>query len=93
MNAVLIIPGIIIATLVGLGFYFVVSDRFYRLFIYVVSANFFFFLGQFISQQIGWTFLRVGSYNLFPALLSTFLGLILIRFFSVPVHRQSNEKR
>lgn len=89
MIVVTIIPGILIATLVGMGFYFFFNDRFSRIFTYIFSANFFFFLGQTISQQIGWTFMRIGSYNLFPALLSSIIGLFLTRFFSSPAQKQS----
>ncbi len=76
--------GVLIASFTGLGFYFVVSDRFGRVPLYLFASNLFFFLGQFFSQKIGWTYLRIGAYNLFPAILSSLIGLVLFRYLAGP---------
>jgi hypothetical protein len=74
--------GVLIASFTGLGFYFVVSDRFRRVPLYLFASNVFFFIGQFISQKMGWTHLRIGANNLLPAILSSLIGLVLLRYLA-----------
>jgi len=88
MSTVIFIPGFLMATLAGLVFFFFTNDRFSRVFLYIFTANVFFFLGQFVSDRMDWKLMRLGSYNLFPDLLSAFTGLTLIRYFSQPAQKK-----
>ncbi len=84
MIPVRITLGVLIASFIGLGFYFMVTERFRRVPMYLIASNLFFFVGQLISQRIGWTNLRIGAYNLLPAILSSLLGLVLVRYLAGP---------
>jgi hypothetical protein len=72
-----ILLAFVIATLLGALFHLIRGGSVRRLGIFILSANLSFFLGHVLSEIIHWQLLRLGSINLFPAMLATILGLIL----------------
>jgi len=68
--------GFLLASLSGLAFHLVRGGALSRLALYVVTAWVSFFAGQFVSMLLGWDYWRLGTLNLFPALLATLLGLL-----------------
>jgi hypothetical protein len=70
-----LVLGFLLASLSGLLFHVVRGGPLSRLALYVVTAWISFFAGQFVSMLLGWNYWRLGTLNLFPALLATLLGL------------------
>lgn len=68
--------GFLIATACGLAFHLVRGGSLPRLGLYVFTAWVCFAVGQLVSQWLDWTAWRMGSLNLFPALLATIIGLV-----------------
>ncbi|MGD2162515.1 MAG: hypothetical protein PVH60_07000 [Anaerolineales bacterium] len=82
-----VILGLVIATLCASVFHLLRGGRVRHLFLYILVAWVSFFIGQLFSESISWRLLRIGSINLFPALLATLLGLILAAVFIAPETR------
>ena len=90
-----IILGFLIATLSGAAYHMLRGGTIRRLGLYLLSANISFFVGHGLSELIHWQLLRLGAINLFPALLATFLGLILTSTLAgeEPVDQTSTKRR
>ncbi len=86
--------GFLIATACGLAFHLVRGGSLSRLGLYVFTAWVSFAVGQLVSQWLDWTAWRVGSLNLFPALLATVIGLVVAAVLAgpKPVIRASQTK-
>ena len=72
-----VILGFIIATLCAALYHLLRGGSLRRLGLYSIAANISFFLGHWFSELVHWQLVRLGSINLFPAILATVLGLIL----------------
>lgn len=94
MNTVAIVPGVLIASFLGLLFYFIVSENLKRMILYIITSNIFFFIGQFVSQNSGLQFLRLGSLNLISSLTASAAGLLLIRYLAGPpkLHKRGQSR-
>jgi hypothetical protein len=84
--------GSLIAILCGLIYHLLRGGNLARLMMYLITAWIMFFAGQWLSEQLGWRLMRVGSLNLFPSLLATFLGLILVSILARPDGRSESER-
>ena len=97
MNAPSIFLGTLIAIACGLVFHLIRGGRISRLGLYVATAWVAFFVGHMVGLWLEWDFLRLGSLNLFPALLATALGLISATVLAGPerpsVGRRRRRKR
>ncbi|MCK5317007.1 MAG: hypothetical protein KAJ55_03790 [Anaerolineales bacterium] len=69
--------GLTIASACAFLFHILRGGRLKRLALYLASAWIGFFSGHLLSELINWQLLRLGSINLFPALLGTILSLVL----------------
>ena len=76
MNAPSIFLGTLIAIACGLVFHLIRGGKLSRLVLYLATAWVAFFAGHMVGLWLKWDFMRLGSLNLFPALLATMLGLI-----------------
>lgn len=76
MNLPALFLGSILAVLCGLLFHVLRGGGLSRLLLYIVTAWVSFFVGQLVSNWLGWHIMRFGTLNLFPALLATTIGLI-----------------
>lgn len=76
MNAPSIFLGTLIAIACGLVFHLIRGGRISRLGLYMATAWVAFFVGHMVGVWLEWDFMRLGSLNLFPAILATMLGLI-----------------
>lgn len=85
--------GSLIAALCGLVYHLLRGGSFGRLILYVLTAWVMFFAGQLLSERLGWTLLRLGSLNLFPSLLSVFLGLVLLSILTGSGDRVARDRR
>ncbi len=88
-----VILGFLIASACGLMFHVVRGGSLPRLALYVVTAWVAFFAGQLVSAWLGWSLLRLGSLNLFPALLATLVGLIAASILVRPDARRQSGSR
>ena len=84
MNAPSIFLGTIVAICCGLIFHLLRGGRLPRLALYLATAWVSFFTGNLVGAWLDWSFLRVGELRLFPALLATFLGLIIASVLAGP---------
>jgi hypothetical protein len=71
-----ILLGFLIATACGLLFHVLRGGPLSRIALYVVAAWIAFWAGQILSWLTGWTWGRLGTLNLVPALAATLLGLL-----------------
>ena len=69
MTAPALVLGILISTLIGVFFHLILGGSFGRLILDIGLAWFGFWLGQFVANRIGWTFLSVGPLHLGMAVL------------------------
>ena len=97
MNVPSIFLGTLIAIACGLVFHLIRGGRLSRLGLYVATAWVAFFVGHVVGLWLEWNFLRVGSLNLFPAILATMLGLISASVLAGPerslIGRRKRRKR
>lgn len=84
MNAPAIFLSILISTVCGLLYHIIRGGRSARLGLYVLTAWIAFIAGHMVGQWLDWTFIRLGTLNLFPALVATLLGLIVASIFAGP---------
>lgn len=86
--------GLTIAAACAFLFHILRGGSLKRLALYLVSAWIGFFSGHVLSELINWQLLRLGSINLFPALLGTILSLVLTAILVKPNYRsQKNASR
>ncbi len=71
-----ILLGFVIATACGVLFHFVRGGPVSRIGLYLLAAWIAFWAGQLLSLLTGWTWGRLGTLNLVPALTATFIGLL-----------------
>lgn len=76
--------GFLLASACGFVFHLIRGGRIPRLLLFLITAWVAFFLGHFLSEILKWNFMRVGTLNLFPALLSTLIGLIAASVLAGP---------
>jgi hypothetical protein len=74
--------GFLIATAAGLVFHLVRGGNLGRLLLYVATAWVAFFSGHFVAELINWQVLRVGTLNLFAAVLAMLIGLVAASFLA-----------
>jgi hypothetical protein len=82
MNVPSIVFGILLASITALIYHLIRGGGARRMALFMVSAWISFFIGQAISILLRWELLRVGSINLFPALLATLIGLVMADIFA-----------
>lgn len=71
-----VLLGFVIATACGLLFHLVRGGPISRIGLYLLAAWIAFWAGQLLSLLTGWTWGRLGTLNLVPALAATLLGLL-----------------
>lgn len=79
--------GLSIASACAFLFHILRGGSLKRLALYLASAWIGFFSGHMLSELINWQLLRLGSINLFPALLGTVLSLVLTAVLVKPNYR------
>jgi hypothetical protein len=84
--------GMIISSLCALLFHVLRGGKFSRFILYTVTAWISFFLGHLIGQWLDWHLLRLGTINLFPALLATFVGLFASGVLAGPEYPKRQKK-
>ncbi|MBE9479742.1 MAG: hypothetical protein IMY80_07235 [Chloroflexi bacterium] len=87
------ILGLTIASACAFLFHILRGGSLKRLAIYLVSAWIGFFSGHLLGELIDWQLLRLGSINLFPALLGTILSLVLTAVLVKPNSRSQKKSR
>lgn len=87
------ILGLTIASACAFLFHILRGGSLKRLAIYTLSAWIGFFSGHLLGEIINWQLLRLGSINLFPALLGTILSLVLTAVLIKPNSRSKNKSR
>jgi uncharacterized membrane protein YccC len=85
--------GLLLASASGFLFHLIRGGRIPRLLLYLITAWGAFFIGHFISELLDWRFLRVGTLNLFPALLATFIGLLAASVLSGPESARRRKRK
>jgi uncharacterized membrane protein YccC len=86
--------GVLIASAIGSLFHLIRGGRIARLLLYLITALGAFFIGHFISELLDWHLMRVGTLNLFPALLATIIGLIAASILAGPeIARRRKRKK
>ena len=85
------ILGLTIASACAFLFHILRGGSLKRLAIYLVSAWIGFFSGHLLGELINWQLLRLGSINLFPALLGTILSLVLTAVLVKPNSRSQKK--
>jgi len=93
MNAPSIFLGTLIAITCGLLFHLIRGGKMSRLGLYVATAWVAFFVGHMVGSWLEWNFLRLGSLNLFPAMLATILGLISASVLAGPERSPIRRRR
>ncbi len=83
--------GLTIASACAFLFHILRGGSIKRLVLFLASAWIGFFSGHVLSELINWQLLRLGSINLFPALLGTIMSLVLTAILVKPNYR-SQEK-
>ncbi len=76
--------GMLLASASGFLFHLIRGGRVPRLLLYSLTAWGAFFIGHFVGELLGWRFMRVGTLNLFPSLLATFIGLLAASVLAGP---------
>ena len=87
------ILGLTIASACAFLFHILRGGSLKRLTIYLVSAWIGFFSGHLLGELINLQLLRLGSINLFPALLGTVLSLFLTAILVKPNSRSQKKSR
>jgi hypothetical protein len=93
MNPHTLFFGSLIAVLCGLMYHLLRGGNLARMAMYLITSWITFFAGQLLSERLGWRLMRIGSLNLFPALLAAFLGLILVSILAGPEGRSDARRR
>jgi uncharacterized membrane protein YccC len=82
------VPGIyfslLIASGLGLLFHLIRGGSLGRLLLYLAAAWIAFIAGHFVAEWLDWHFIRVGSINLFAALLAAVIGLLAAALLAGP---------
>ena len=88
-----LILGLLLASASGFLFHLFRGGRIPRLLMYLITAWGAFFIGHFIGELLNWRFIRLGTLNLFPAILATFIGLLAASVLAGPesAHRRKRK--
>ncbi|MFQ5921517.1 MAG: hypothetical protein ACE5M4_01600 [Anaerolineales bacterium] len=82
------VPGIYLSLLIasglGLLFHLLRGGSLGRLLLYLAAAWITFMAGHFVAEWLDWHFIRVGSINLFAALLAAVIGLLAAAMLAGP---------
>lgn len=76
--------GFLLASACGFVFHLIRGGRTPRLILFLITSWVAFFIGHILSEMLNWRFMRVGTLNVFPALLSTIIGLIAASVLAGP---------
>jgi hypothetical protein len=68
--------GLLIASSLAFAFHLVRGGRLARLGLYLLTSWVAFFAGHVVGDWLEWQAWRLGSLNLFPAILATVIGLL-----------------
>lgn len=71
--------GFVIASLIGVAFYFVFGKGWLRLGIYWAVAVVGFFIGQIITTLLNFSLFRIGSVNVLEATIACLIALFITR--------------
>ncbi|OGT25053.1 MAG: hypothetical protein A2Z17_03515 [Gammaproteobacteria bacterium RBG_16_66_13] len=85
--------GLLISTLLGAAFHLLRGGTLGRLFLYVSTAWIAFFAGHWVASLLRWELGRVGSLNLFPAILATLIGLTAASILAGPAGNRTPHTR
>lgn len=83
--------GLTIASACAFLFHILRGGSIKRLVLFLASAWIGFFSGHVLSELINWQLLRLGSINLFPALLGTIMSLVLTAILVKPNYRSQKK--
>ena len=75
---------LLIASGLGLLFHLIRGGSLGRLILYLAAAWIAFMAGHFVAEWLDWHLLRVGSINLFAAVLAAVIGLLAAGFLAGP---------
>jgi hypothetical protein len=92
MNVPGLLLGFLVASACGFGFHLVRGGGLPRLLLYLSTSWVAFLSGHYVGEWLDWHFIRVGSLNLFPALLATFLGLLVAQILAGPVTKSKTKR-
>ncbi len=91
------VPGIYFSLLIssglGLVFHLVRGGSLGRLLLYLAAAWITFLAGHFVAQWLDWNFIRVGSINLFAAVLAAIIGLFAASLLAGPERSRRSRGR
>lgn len=87
MNAPAALLSFFIASGLALLFHFVRGGGFGRLILFLATSWATFFAGHYAGLWLDWTPLRLGSINIFSAVLAALLGLLIANFLAGPERR------
>ncbi len=85
--------GLLISSLLGAAFHLLRGGTLSRLLLYVSTAWVAFFAGHWVSGLLHWELGRVGTLNLFPAILATLVGLIAASVLAGPSGNRTPQSR
>lgn len=74
-----LVLSLVVASLIGLGFYLIFGHGWLRLIVYWLVAVAGFLLGQILTMFLGVSLLPIGSVNLLEAAAASLIALFLVR--------------
>lgn len=74
-----LVLSLVVASLIGLGFYLIFGHGWLRLVVYWLVAVAGFLLGQILTMFLGVSLLPIGSVNLLEAAAASLIALFLVR--------------
>jgi hypothetical protein len=77
MTAPAVLLSLFIALGCGMAFHLIRGGDIGRLGLYLITSVIAFFAGHLVAEWLGLHIMRIGTINLFAALLSTLLGLVV----------------
>lgn len=91
------VPGIYFSLLIsaglGLVFHLIRGGSLSRLLLYLAAAWIAFMAGHFVAEWLDWNFIRVGSINLFAAVLAAVIGLLAAGLLAGPERSRGRRSR
>lgn len=93
MNAPSLFLAILIATSCGLVFHLIRGGGLARLGLFVLTSWVAFFIGHLVGTWLKWDFMRIGTLNLFPALLATAIAVFIANFLAGPERKPKRKRR
>lgn len=74
-----VVLSLVVASLIGLGFFLLFGRGWLRLVIYWAVAVLGFFIGQTITMLLGFSLLPIGSVNILEASIASIVALLITR--------------